>query len=902
MGACCKNSLVKTDVIRAIQIFPSNEKDDEPLPTKNSEREKNDSFLLFGAKFPRPRSSCNLVEPIPSETENRRGSFSGPLSRKSSFTKVPKTPEDLKIIHSALEKHFIFSNLTETQIQAITNEMQYFVYPMQKIIFEQGSIGDNFFIIAKGKVEVVINLKVAAVLNVGDSFGEVALLHDTPRTATIITLQETVLWGLDRITFRKILQNMNVQKFSENLVFIENVQMFRTLTKKQKESLANAMTLETYKSGHRILREGDTGDFMFIIKEGSVIVTKNGVEVRKLIKNDYFGEQALLQNNLRTATVTALEKVVCISISNDGLHATLGRHLQEIIHINTQRMAVDEDLLLKHLTYTQINSFIIKTKITSLKRGHTIKYAGCELDFIIIVLRGCIGTKTQKVKYLEIFNLQQVLAGGKILIENLVVHEDCDIAEISKKEFEESIGGRVNDVLERNEILKIIKEIPVFMAVDTKTLERVVKMLSVVRYRNRETIFIENQPGDSFFIVKSGNVEILKNGAIVRTVGKNDYFGERSMMFKSARSATVRAVGDVECWTLTQSQFTTIFSDQMKNVLLERIDLQDDKIDIRDLCCVRLIFQGRISNYFLCINRTNNKFYIIKTMQKSKIINFKMIDNVLMQKKIHAQMNNGMIAKLIKTYKDSQRLSMLMEYVPGVDFIEALKSLKKVAELDARFYAGCLVLILEYLHDHDIIYRDLNLKKILIDRAGYPKLIDFSCAKYIQGRTYTLVGTPHYISPEVITGNGYNFTADYWSLGVTLYKIMYGILPFGNSQTEPLTIYQDVINQRLMFPLSVDPLSKSRDFISCLLNKNPGQRGNMEKIKSHPWFVGLNWDFLSTKQIKGPFMPVIKDYTNDGKKAIMEYKEIIDEMPKYENQEGFYIPRFNVNNKWDAEF
>ncbi|OMJ92489.1 hypothetical protein SteCoe_4724 [Stentor coeruleus] len=902
MGACMKKTLTKPYAIAKVQMIPASSNEEKHIHLKNSEFLKNDSTPIFGSNLPRRSSLVNFNESTAPDRTLRRGSFSGAIDRKASFTKVEKTEDDKKLIQSALQKHFIFSNLTDLQIDALTIEMKQVVYPSQKIIFEQNSIGDNFFIIAKGKVEVVINLKVAAVLNTGDSFGEVALLHETPRTATIIALQETKLWALDRMAFRKILQNMSHQKFSENLVFIENIQMFKSLTKKQKESLANAMTVETYKPGYRILREGDTGDFMYIIKEGTVIVTKNGTEIRKLIKNDYFGEQALLQNNFRTASVTAVDKVICLSINSEGLYATLGSHLQEIIHTNTQRMAIDANPYLSRLTSVQINNFVTKTKVTTLKRGHTIKIAGCPIDFIIIVLRGCIGTKTLRVKYLEIFSFQEVLDGNKALMENIVVFEDCDIAEISKMDFEECIGGRLNEVLERNDIFKVIKDIQIFQSIDSKILEKVVKMFSVVRFRNKDVIFTQNQPGDSLFIVKSGNVDVVKNGVVIRTVGKNDYFGERSLIFNTARSATIRAIGNVECWILSQSQFMSIFNSQMKAILQERIDLQDDKIEIQDLCTIKLLHQGRVANYFLCVNQANKKLYILKTMQKSKIINLNLIDNVLSQKKINSQMNHGMIVKLVKTFKDSARLSMLIEYVAGVDFSEALKSLKKLNELDSRFYAGCLILIIEYLHDHEIVYRDLNLMNIIIDRIGYPKLINFSCAKSIQSRTFTLIGTPHYIAPEMIAGNGYSFPVDFWSLGITLYITMYGMLPFGNSLTDPMMIYQEILNKRLIFSSTVDPLSKSRDLISSLLIKNPNQRINAEKIKSHPWFVSFNWDLLSSKQIKAPFLPVVPDFSLEAKSAIDNYRTSLDEIIRFESQNDFYIPRFNVNNKWDADF
>ena len=102
------------------------------------------------------------------------------------------------------------------------------------------------------KVEVAINLKVVGMLGVGESFGEVALLHDIPRTATVITIKETSLWGQDRVTFRTILQTISVAKYSEYLGFVEVTPIFKNLTKKQNESQANGTMTETFKSRDRI--------------------------------------------------------------------------------------------------------------------------------------------------------------------------------------------------------------------------------------------------------------------------------------------------------------------------------------------------------------------------------------------------------------------------------------------------------------------------------------------------------------------------------------------------------------------------------------------------------------------------------------------------------------------------
>mmetsp|Transcript_29488 Transcript_29488/g.5330 ORF Transcript_29488/g.5330 Transcript_29488/m.5330 type:complete len:134 (+) Transcript_29488:179-580(+) len=133
-----------------------------------------------------------------------------------------------------------------------------------------------------------------------------------------------------------------------------------------------------------------------------------------------------------------------------------------------------------------------------------------------------------------------------------------------------------------------------------------------------------------------------------------------------------------------------------------------------------------------------------------------------------------MILKLFRTYKDHQRVYFLTEYINGTDLLEAMRVLETFSEEAGKIYFACLLIIFQYLHKHNIIYRDLKPENIMIDEYGFPKLIDFGSAKIINGRTFTIIGTPHYMAPEIILGKGYSQSADIWSMGIILYELVIG--------------------------------------------------------------------------------------------------------------------------------
>lgn len=167
------------------------------------------------------------------------------------------------------------------------------------------------------------------------------------------------------------------------------------------------------------------------------------------------------------------------------------------------------------------------------------------------------------------------------------------------------------------------------------------------------------------------------------------------------------------------------------------------------------------------------------------------------------QIDHVMIIKLIRTFKDEKRMYFLMEFVRGKDLFHALTELKTLREDAAQFYAACIVLMLEYLHDRKIVHRDLKPENIIIDDEGYPKLIDFGGAKIVEGRTYSRLGTPYYMAPEIILGEGYGFTVDFWSLGIMIYEFLVGQCPFGANENDAYGIYKSILDHNLLFPENI---------------------------------------------------------------------------------------------------
>jgi cGMP-dependent protein kinase len=172
--------------------------------------------------------------------------------------------------------------------------------------------------------------------------------------------------------------------------------------------------------------------------------------------------------------------------------------------------------------------------------------------------------------------------------------------------------------------------------------------------------------------------------------------------------------------------------------------------------------------------------------------------------------------------------------------------------------------MLEHLHERKIAHRDLKPENIMVGSDGYPMLIDFGTAKLINERTYTSLGTPHYMAPEVLTGQGYNCNVDFWSMGVMLFEFVFGTLPFGYMERDVYSVYQAILTLDLEIPTNVDASPQFKNLLRVLLEKDPVKRkgGSIAKFKQHPWFE-IDWDALIMRQIGAPTqLPTEKERTN----------------------------------------
>lgn len=818
-----------------------------------------------------------------------------------------KTPKEYEEISKSLSTHFLFNSISSESIFSVIDQMQLFAFAPKTVVFTQNSPAKNFYIVAAGRVDVIVNGKVKKVAAKGEHFGELALLHESLRTETVMTNDKAFLWVLDGEVFRMAVQNISIKKYAENKQFVESIPIFQNFTVEQKEILLSMIVTHEFKEGHKVVTEGEPGNLMYIIKSGSVSCLKAGKEIRKLWPGDFFGEQALLYNTQRTATVSTLTKVTLLSLGRDDLVAALGSHLQQIIYRNSQRIAIEKSSALKVLTKSQSEAAIGLMTIQSYSSTQIVIGRGSPKgDKIYIVLKGCLKAGNKMLGIYSCIGDEQVLNSQiEKWEENWIADVDSDIALLLKEDLERALGDNLCKITSQNEVLSVMRRVQLLRSLPIHKLEPLVSALKIFQYDDGEIIFSEGDQGDAFYIVKEGQVEIMKGENSIRVITKHDFFGERSIILQENRTATVIARGTAKCWYLSKKDFLSMIDEGIRIQLSKRMELQNDKIELQDLTIVKLLGKGMFGNVFLAYNNITNVCYALKTVQRTKVFAYDIYDNLTLERKILLQVDHPLIVKLVKTFKDQQRIYFLMEFVQGVDLFDALRDLNLLNNESSRFYISCILLIFEHLHERNIIYRDLKPENIMVDGEGYPKLIDFGTAKIILQRTYTMVGTPHYMAPEIIKGIGYNLSADIWSIGIMLFEFVCGFVPFGEDEEDPYKIYTKILERVLKYPAYISS-NRAKPIIEKMLDNNPAMRGNITSLKEQQWFIGVSWDSLLGKQVKSPYIPKnINNISAQLQRSLKMNKTLSEAISQYE-EENIEAPA-NAKVKiphpgWDDDF
>ncbi|XP_034441991.1 protein kinase, cAMP-dependent, regulatory, type II, alpha, B isoform X3 [Hippoglossus hippoglossus] len=297
------------------------------LENQRNQRAKKHKPTRKGVSFDTNKSPKDDEEE--EEEEDDIKSTTGKYSRRVSVCAEAYNPDDDE--DDDTEPREQFSEVLDAMFEVL-------VKPQEHII-DQGEDGDNFYVIEKGVYDIFVkkgggDLCVGKYDNKG-SFGELALMYNTPRAATIVATQDGALWGLDRATFHRLIVKNNAKKRRMYEAFIECVPLLKSLELSERMKIVDVLGARAFKDEERVITQGDQAHCFFIVESGEVkIMIKSKtqasqqdsaeVEVARCTRGQYFGELALVTNKPRAASVYAVGETKCLVIDIQAFERLLG--------------------------------------------------------------------------------------------------------------------------------------------------------------------------------------------------------------------------------------------------------------------------------------------------------------------------------------------------------------------------------------------------------------------------------------------------------------------------------------------------------------------------------------------------------------------------------------------------
>jgi CRP-like cAMP-binding protein len=368
------------------------------------------------------------------------------------------------VLENALNNHFLIGAADPTVRSQIIRAVERHDFAAGDEIIRQGESGeeaDKFYILEIGKTSVLKGGEEVYVYEEGSCFGDIALLYDCPRNATVVCKEAATVWTISRATFRAVLSQNDAIESDACRAAIGQVEILAGLTDSQVDAVADALVKMTFKKGDLIMKKGEAGELFYFLSDGEVAVREIqdkdtgeeilGVTIKSGSKRSYFGEHALLANEPRGATIQVeSDTCTCLALDRDDFDHVLGP-LQEVLHQNTiVNTCTTKIPAFRCMTGYERETLSECMVVSEVGNGDIIIKQDDESATFTIILKGEAATegKTDKIYFGELGLLDTVCCAPA----DVVAQGPVTIAQISRKVFNQELGVTLEEIKSRDNL------------------------------------------------------------------------------------------------------------------------------------------------------------------------------------------------------------------------------------------------------------------------------------------------------------------------------------------------------------------------------------------------------------------------------------------------------------------
>ena len=315
-------------------------------------------------------------------------------------------------------------------------------------------------------------------------------------------------------------------------------------------------------------------------------------------------------------------------------------------------------------------------------------------------------------------------------------------------------------------------------------------------------------------------------------------------------------------------------------IIFNKISYIKDLI-LEDFKILKILGRGTFGKVYLVQYKQEKDFYAMKSIEIEYLENQNEIKEILLDKNIIQDLNYPFLIGTEICFITDNRIYFIMNLIQGESLLNYMMINKNIQEEEVKFYAAIIGLTIDYLHKNGITVRDIRPDEIMIEKDGYLKIEDYKLGKLfkIKKNALNMKETSEYLSPEEINKNKKRLQADWWTYGIIIYELLFGIPPFLNEDDRE--IRESIVKDELKFPKNTNVSKNAKELIKKLLIKNPesrlGHSKGFEDIKKQEFFKGFNFDDLINKKMEARYKPNIGDILKDKEKKVeVSYDDLVN--------------------------
>ncbi len=772
----------------------------------------------------------------------------------------------------------LFEGLSMVTKQAIMEATAPVCVQAGEVVIREGDEGSEFYIVDSGTFVVRKGGVEVGRCERGVGFGEIGAMYEAPRTATVEALTAGKLWRMERHVYQALKVAFTRHVDGRKRVALDAVPLLKGLPEESKGQMADVMAFEEYAEGQLVFRQHDEGDKFYIIDDGTLDVIIDGEVVAQLGKGAYFGERALIHGDRRNADIAATSFTSVFAIAREPFQ----QFFRSLNHAWTYSVLKSTDVF-SSLGESQLLQLAGAMRQVTIPAGGVVFRAGEPGDAFYIVEKGSCNIVDSSGKMIATCGAGKCFGEMALLSHgprgaSAVAASDSDAPLILLRGDVATFQAYLGNLQDIKNIWKIekLQKVQLLAGLARQDLSAICTCFVERSYAPGEVVFREGDEGSEFFIIEAGHCSVIKASSFLKgshrevaQLGPGNCFGERALLRRDPRTATLKAVTHLKAMVLSREDFFAQLTTSVMESLIMKVGKMDAealatqrqqlpaKLNKADLKLVRVLGKGAFGKVYLVRCKRNNIKYALKCIRKEKVITSRLTEHVIREKEVMEHLQSPFLVSLAASFQDTSHLYMMMQLVEGGELFSYLNERDcPLTEAEARFYGGCVILGLEELQNAGIAWRDLKPENILLDVAGYAMLTDFGFAKVIERgkRSFTLCGTPEYLAPETVLQAGHTHAVDYWALGILIFEMVAGKPPF--SDDDRMTLFRSITSVAYKMPSYFS--DDLKDLISKLLVKTPGKRlgvSSISSLKSHPWFAGLDWCALAARDLRAPYIP-----------------------------------------------